>query len=103
MNLLNGEPDAWKHARPVRREGEGNMPFNVTCTPNGQRRIGPCISQVMRLHSTLRDVTPSQDDLTITKRLKTTGEEIVGIPVLDHVIIGNDTYLSFVDDGYWPS
>ena len=33
------------------------------------------------------DPKPSQEDLTITKRLKEAGE-LLGIPVLDHIIIG---------------
>jgi DNA repair protein RadC len=46
------------------------------------------------------DPSPSQEDLTITKRLRETGE-IMGIRVLDHLIFGDGQYLSFVDDGYW--
>lgn len=37
---------------------------------------------------------PSPNDLALTKRLKVCGE-ILGIPLLDHIIIGKDTYLSF--------
>ena len=35
------------------------------------------------------DPSPSQEDIEITKRLKQVGE-LVGIPLLDHVIIGTD-------------
>ena len=44
------------------------------------------------------DPTPSCEDLRITQRLVETGK-IVGIPVLDHVIIGRDSYFSFADEG----
>ena len=44
------------------------------------------------------DVKPSQQDIQITKRLQEVGE-LVGIKVLDHIIVGGNTYLSFVDDG----
>jgi DNA repair protein RadC len=39
------------------------------------------------------DATPSNDDVALTKRLRTAGE-ILGIPVLDHVVIGDGTYVS---------
>lgn len=44
------------------------------------------------------DSAPSREDRDITKRLVATAET-VGIRVLDHVIIGEGTYTSFVDDG----
>lgn len=37
---------------------------------------------------------PSPNDIALTKRLKVCGE-ILGIPLLDHIIIGKDAYLSF--------
>ena len=39
---------------------------------------------------------PSEDDLTITKRLKEAGG-LLGIPVLDHIIIG---YSYFSTESY---
>jgi DNA repair protein RadC len=44
------------------------------------------------------DPTPSREDLEITRRLKEAGE-LLGIKVLDHIIIGDGAYLSFVDRG----
>lgn len=44
---------------------------------------------------------PSNMDLICTKRLATCGE-IIGIPVLDHVIIGKDTYLSMKEENILP-
>ena len=41
------------------------------------------------------DVTPSENDKIITKRLKSAGE-LLGIPVIDSIIIGNG-YYSFKD------
>jgi len=40
---------------------------------------------------------PSKDDVDLTKRLIETGK-VVGIKVLDHIIIGNDCYLSMADE-----
>ncbi len=44
------------------------------------------------------DPAPSQEDIAITRRLKEAGE-IMGIRVLDHIIIGDGDYLSFVERG----
>ncbi|MBN2711356.1 MAG: DNA repair protein RadC, partial [Planctomycetes bacterium] len=44
------------------------------------------------------DSVPSSEDIALTQRLVKTAE-LVGIRVLDHVIIGEGIYTSFVDDG----
>ncbi len=44
------------------------------------------------------DPAPSSEDIAITRRLKEAGE-IMGIKVLDHIIIGDGEYLSFVERG----
>ena len=44
------------------------------------------------------DPTPSSEDIAITRRLSEAGG-IMGIKVLDHCIIGNGEYLSFVERG----
>lgn len=41
---------------------------------------------------------PSDEDIEITSRL-VQACDLVGIRVLDHVIIGGDGYMSFVDEG----
>lgn len=46
------------------------------------------------------DPGPSQEDLHITRRIREIGE-VFGVRVLDHVIFGDNRYVSFVDDGYW--
>ena len=43
------------------------------------------------------DITPSREDILITKRLME-GGEILGIEVLDHIIIGDYRYKSFKED-----
>ena len=61
-----------------------------------------CISNaaaVILLHNhPTGDPTPSQEDLAITRRLKESGE-ILGIKVLDHIIIGDGEFMSFVEKG----
>jgi len=42
------------------------------------------------------DPEPSNDDISITRRLKEVAD-LLGIKVLDHVIIGNEEYVSFAD------
>ena len=44
------------------------------------------------------DPTPSPDDRSVTRQLVEAGE-VLGIPVMDHVIIGDGRYLSFVEAG----
>jgi DNA repair protein RadC len=44
------------------------------------------------------DPSPSSEDIAITRRLKEAGE-IMGIKILDHIIIGDGEYLSFVERG----
>lgn len=45
------------------------------------------------------DPTPSRDDVSLTKRLIDAGE-LLGIPVLDHIIIGDTgRYCSFKETG----
>jgi len=44
------------------------------------------------------NVNPSKNDLLITKQLKEVGL-ILGIKLLDHIIIGNSNYFSFMDSG----
>ncbi len=44
------------------------------------------------------DPTPSSEDIAVTRRLREAGE-IMGIKVLDHIIVGDGEYLSFVERG----
>lgn len=44
------------------------------------------------------DPSPSADDLAITRRLCEVGD-LVGIRVLDHLVIGDDRYVSLADRG----
>jgi len=44
------------------------------------------------------DPAPSRDDIAVTERLRNTGD-IVGIPALDHIIIGDGSYVSLKEKG----
>lgn len=43
------------------------------------------------------DTSPSKEDVNVTYRLKEAGE-LLGIKVLDHIIIGDNNYLSFKEE-----
>ncbi|OEH84232.1 hypothetical protein BHU72_12575 [Desulfuribacillus stibiiarsenatis] len=45
------------------------------------------------------DPSPSREDIEVTKRLVSAGE-ILGIEVLDHIIIGDNTYYSLKEKGH---
>ena len=45
------------------------------------------------------DPTPSNEDTTITQKLANAGK-IIGIKVLDHVIIGDESYISMMEKGF---
>jgi DNA repair protein RadC len=44
------------------------------------------------------NVKPSQDDIALTKKIKKAGETM-DISVLDHIILGDEKYYSFADEG----
>lgn len=44
------------------------------------------------------DPTPSTEDILVTKRLREAGK-IVGIPLIDHIIIGDNNYVSLKERG----
>ncbi|MCD4735207.1 MAG: DNA repair protein RadC [Bacteroidales bacterium] len=41
---------------------------------------------------------PSEADIRLTRKLKDAGE-MLDLPVLDHIIVGEETYYSFADEG----
>ena len=56
-------------------------------------------SHVMLLHNhPSGDALPSGQDILITKKIKEAGE-LVGIPLLDHIIIGDGCYTSLKEKG----
>ena len=58
----------------------------------------PVASVILAHNHPSGDVSPSQDDLNLTRRLVQVGE-ILGIDVLDHVIISCDDFLSMKERG----
>ncbi|MBI5315859.1 MAG: DNA repair protein RadC [Nitrospirae bacterium] len=61
--------------------------------------ISNCAAIILAHNHPSGDPTPSQEDHALTKRLKD-GGDILGIPVLDHLVIGeNGRYVSFAETG----
>jgi DNA repair protein radc len=46
------------------------------------------------------DATPSASDIALTRRLREAGE-LLGITLLDHIVIGDTTFTSLKEAGYW--
>ena len=60
--------------------------------------VRECASAVILLHNhPSGDPTPSQMDWEVTRRLIGAGE-LLGIRVLDHVIVGDERYLSLKEE-----
>lgn len=45
------------------------------------------------------DPTPSPEDINITRRLSK-ASKVIGIPLMDHIIIGDNQYISLKEQGY---
>ena len=45
------------------------------------------------------DPTPSKQDLLTTRRMKEVGD-ILGVPLMDHIIIGDQKYISLREEGF---
>ena len=61
--------------------------------------VGSSAASVILAHNhPSGDVTPSREDLELTRRMVQAGE-IMGIEVLDHLIIARDRFLSLKEAG----
>lgn len=58
-----------------------------------------CAASIVLLHNhPSGDPAPSPEDREVTRRLQEAGRTI-GIPIIDHIIIGEDSYYSFRESG----
>ena len=64
--------------------------------------LGNAVSIILAHNHPSGNSEPSQQDISITKRLVDAGK-ILGVNVLDHIIIGDNEYTSLKEDGYIPS
>jgi len=61
-------------------------------------RVAASAAVLVHLHPSSGEPVPSPDDIMLTARLKEAGD-LLGIPLLDHVVIGRGCYVSMLDRG----
>ena len=61
-------------------------------------REAACTCILAHLHPSSGEPIPSPNDIVITAQIKEAGE-LLGIPVIDHLVIGHGTYLSMAERG----
>ena len=58
-----------------------------------------CASGIILAHNhPSGELNPSREDIALTNKIKA-GAEILDLKVLDHLIISNDSFYSFADEG----
>lgn len=77
-----------------------------SCSVHPRDVFGPAMavhatSLVVAHNHPTGDPTPSSADRALTDRLKAAGE-LLGIPILDHVVIGSERYYSFAESSFYP-
>ncbi len=78
--------------------GQGSL-NNMLITPKevfSPALITPCASIMVAHNHPSGDPTPSEDDVSFTTRIHEAGE-VIGIPLIDHVIVARSDYFSFRD------
>lgn len=58
-----------------------------------------CASAIVAHNHPSGDVSPSMEDINVTKRLGEAGK-MMGIEILDHIIVGHEKYTSLKEKGY---
>lgn len=58
-----------------------------------------CASAIVAHNHPSGNPAPSQEDIQVTKRLKAAGE-LIGIEMLDHIIVGSETFISLNEKGF---
>jgi DNA repair protein RadC len=79
--------------------GMGNL-NSLRITPKeifGLALQTPCASVIVVHNHPSGDTSPSDDDIHFTRRIYDAGE-VMGIPMIDHVIVGKSGYYSFRED-----
>lgn len=61
-------------------------------------RMGTVAAIILAHNHPSGDITPSQEDVAVTQRIKECGE-ILGLPLVDHIIWSDRYYYSFKEEG----
>ena len=61
-------------------------------------RVSASAAILVHLHPSSGEPVPSPEDVMLTSRLKEAGE-LLGLPLLDHIVIGRGCYVSMLDRG----
>lgn len=61
--------------------------------------LANCAAIIMGHNHPSGDPAPSKEDISLTSRLIQAGE-LLGIPILDHLILGEDSFISMKDRGF---
>ncbi|MCA8978138.1 MAG: JAB domain-containing protein, partial [Planctomycetes bacterium] len=63
--------------------------------------IRDCAGAVVVAHNhPSGDPAPSAEDRMVTRRLQEVGE-LIGIPLLDHLVVGSERYYSFAEEAFF--
>lgn len=92
--------DSKNHPIGVFEVSHGSVNFSLITPREIFVRLCLCgaASCILAYNHPSGDPTPSSDDINVTKRVKDAGE-IMNIKLLDHVIIGEQRYYSFHENG----
>ncbi len=61
-------------------------------------RVSASAAIMAHLHPSSGEPVPSPEDVMLTAKLKAAGD-LLGIPLLDHIVVGRGSYLSMLDRG----
>lgn len=92
--------DAKNRVRLVHQSARGGT-TSCSATPSDLLRplvLNACAGGVMVHNHPSGDPTPSADDVALTQRIAR-GATLLGLRLLDHVIVGQQGYFSFLDAG----
>mgnify|MGYP001782505187 FL=1 len=57
------------------------------------------VSIILLHNHTSGDPTPSKEDILLTRKVRDAGN-LIGIDLLDHIILGDNTYISLSEKGF---
>ena len=107
---MNSKPQEYLYAIFLSTKGDiigvnevsrGNL-FGTIASPREIFRVGvmlPTYGIILIHNHPSGDPTPSNDDINLTQKVNESGK-ILDIPLVDHLIVGDEKYYSFKEHGY---